>query len=153
MSIDEHKRVVAGLVDQVWNQYDATAIDRYFGPGLWEEVAEHYQQLLRGFPDLQVTIEDDLIAEATGSSLLACCNSSALFQRSSQSSGRAAVSAAVPSERAAPRIAAVRPDVRRGASTGGRPATRPRRPRVRSSPHNQPQGQDFPIVGQPLQGS
>jgi predicted ester cyclase len=63
MSIDEHKRVVAGLVDQVWNQYDATAIDRYFGPGLWEEVAEHYQQLLRGFPDLQVTIEDDLIAE------------------------------------------------------------------------------------------
>jgi predicted ester cyclase len=63
MSTEEHKRLVSGLVDQVWNQHDATAIDRYFGPGLREEVAEHYQQLLRGFPDLQVTIEDDLIAE------------------------------------------------------------------------------------------
>ena len=39
------------------------AIDCYFGPGLREEVAEHYQQLLGGFPDLQVTIEEDLIAE------------------------------------------------------------------------------------------
>ena len=28
-----------------------------------EEVAEHYQQLLGGFPDLQVRIEDELIAE------------------------------------------------------------------------------------------
>jgi predicted ester cyclase len=35
----------------------------YFGPGLREEVAEHYQQLLRGFPDLQVRIEDELVAE------------------------------------------------------------------------------------------
>ena len=63
MSIEAHKLLVAGLVDEVWNQHDAAAIDRYFGPGLREEVAQHYQQLLRGFPDLQVTIEDDLIAE------------------------------------------------------------------------------------------
>ena len=63
MSTEEHKQLISGLFDEVWNEHDATAIDRYFGPGLREEVAEHYQQLLRGFPDLEVTIEDDLIAE------------------------------------------------------------------------------------------
>ena len=63
MSTEEHKQLIFGLVDEVWNQHNAAAIDRYFGPGLREEVAEHYQQLLGGFPDLQVTIEDDLIAE------------------------------------------------------------------------------------------
>jgi predicted ester cyclase len=63
MSIGEHKQLISGLVDEVWNQHHAEAIDRYFGPGLREEVLEHYQQLLGGFPDLQVTIEDDLIAE------------------------------------------------------------------------------------------
>lgn len=63
MSTGEHKQLISGLVDEVWNQHDAAAIDRYFGPGLREEVLEHYQQLLGGFPDLQVTIEDDLIAE------------------------------------------------------------------------------------------
>jgi steroid delta-isomerase-like uncharacterized protein len=63
MSTEAHKQLVSGLVDEVWNQHDAAAIDRYLGPGLREEVAEHYQQLLHGFPDLQVTVEDDLIAE------------------------------------------------------------------------------------------
>ena len=57
MSTQEHKQLISGLVDEVWNQHDAAAIDRYFGPGLREEVAEHYQQLLGGFPDLQVTAE------------------------------------------------------------------------------------------------
>jgi predicted ester cyclase len=47
----------------VWNQHNAAAIDRYFGPSLREEVAQHYHQLLGGFPDLQVRIEGDLIAE------------------------------------------------------------------------------------------
>jgi hypothetical protein len=63
MSTEAHKQLVSGLADEVWNQHDAAAIDRYLGPGLREEVAEHYQQLLHGFPDLQVTVEDDLIAE------------------------------------------------------------------------------------------
>ena len=63
MSTGEHKQLISGLVDEVWNQHHAAAIDRYFGPGLREEVLEHYQQLLGAFPDLQVTIEDDLIAE------------------------------------------------------------------------------------------
>lgn len=45
-------------------EHHAAAIDHYFGPGLREEVAEHYRQLLTGFPDLQVKVEDDLIAEA-----------------------------------------------------------------------------------------
>jgi predicted ester cyclase len=63
MSAEERKQLIYGLVDEVWNQHDAAAIDRYFGPGLREEVGEHYQQLLRGFPDLKVTIEGDLIAE------------------------------------------------------------------------------------------
>lgn len=63
MSTGEHKQLISGLVDEVWNQHNAAAIDRYFGPGLREEVADHYQQLLGGFPDLQVRIEDELIAE------------------------------------------------------------------------------------------
>ena len=63
MSTGEHKQLISGLVEEVWNQHNAAAIDRYFGPGLREEVAEHYQQLLGGFPDLRVRIEDELIAE------------------------------------------------------------------------------------------
>jgi steroid delta-isomerase-like uncharacterized protein len=63
MSSEEHKQLIFGLVDEVWNHHNAAAIDRYFGPGLREEVTDDYQQLLRGFPDLQVRIEDDLIAE------------------------------------------------------------------------------------------
>jgi predicted ester cyclase len=64
VSAEENKQLIDGLVDEVWNQHNDAAIDRYFGPGLREEVAEHYHQLLTGFPDLQVTIEDNLIAEA-----------------------------------------------------------------------------------------
>lgn len=64
MPTEEHKQLISGLIDEVWNQHDPTAINHYFGPGLREEVAEHYRQLLTGFPDLQVTIEDGLIAEA-----------------------------------------------------------------------------------------
>jgi predicted ester cyclase len=63
MSTGEHKQLISGLVDEVWNQHNAAAIARYFGPGLREEVAEHCQQLLGGFPDFQVRIEDELIAE------------------------------------------------------------------------------------------
>ena len=64
MSTEENKELVVRLIDEVWNQHEVAAIDRYFGPGLREEVAEHHRQLLCGFPDLEVTIEDDLIAEA-----------------------------------------------------------------------------------------
>ena len=64
MSTEEHKQLISRLIDEIWNQHDPTAIDHYFGPGLREEVAGHYRQLLTGFPDLQVTIEDQLIAEA-----------------------------------------------------------------------------------------
>jgi steroid delta-isomerase-like uncharacterized protein len=63
MSAQANKELVLQLVDEVWNQHDATAIDRLFGPGLREEVAEHYRQLLVGFPDLKVRVEGDLIAE------------------------------------------------------------------------------------------
>jgi predicted ester cyclase len=63
MSTGEHKQLISGLVEAVWNQHNTAAIDRYFDPGLREEVAEHYHQLLGGFPDLQVRIEGDLIAE------------------------------------------------------------------------------------------
>jgi hypothetical protein len=43
------------------------AISHFFGPDLRQEVAQHYQQLLGGFPDLQVTIDGELIAEETWS--------------------------------------------------------------------------------------
>jgi predicted ester cyclase len=64
VSTEENKEIVLRLIHEVWNQHEAGAIDRYLGPDLREEVAKHYQQLLTGFPDLQVTVEDDLIAEA-----------------------------------------------------------------------------------------
>lgn len=63
MSAQDNKELVLRLIDEVWIQHDATAIDRWFGPGLREEVAEHYRQLLAGFPDLKVRVEGDLIAE------------------------------------------------------------------------------------------
>ena len=63
MSAEENKELVRRLVDELWNQHDAAAVDRFFGPGLREEVAGHYRQLLTGFPELQVTVEDDLIAD------------------------------------------------------------------------------------------
>ena len=63
MSAKANKELVLRLIDEVWNQHDATAIDRWFGPGLREEVAGHYRQLLAGFPDLEVRVEGDLIAE------------------------------------------------------------------------------------------
>jgi hypothetical protein len=44
MSTEEHKQLIFGLVDEVWNQHNAAAIDRYFGPGLQEEVADHGPQ-------------------------------------------------------------------------------------------------------------
>jgi hypothetical protein len=62
MSTEEHEQPIFALVDGVWTQHRAAAIDRYFGPGLREEATEHYQQLPRRFPT-QVTVEDDLIAE------------------------------------------------------------------------------------------
>jgi hypothetical protein len=37
MSTEEHKQLISGLVDEVWNQHHAAAIDRYFGPDLREE--------------------------------------------------------------------------------------------------------------------
>jgi predicted ester cyclase len=61
---EENKQLVRRLIDRVWNQHDAAAIGDHFGPGLQQEIAEHHRQLLAGFPDLQVTVEDDLIAEA-----------------------------------------------------------------------------------------
>jgi predicted ester cyclase len=64
MSTEKNKHLISELIDKIWNQHDAAAIDQYFGRGLREEVAEHHQQLLTGFPDLQVTIEGDLIAES-----------------------------------------------------------------------------------------
>jgi hypothetical protein len=63
MSVKANRQLISGLIDEVWNQHDAAAVGRYFGPGLREEVAEHQRQLLTGFPDLRVTVEDGLIAD------------------------------------------------------------------------------------------
>jgi predicted ester cyclase len=63
MSTREHNQLISGLVEELWNQHNAAAIDRYFSPGLREKVAHHYHQLLGGFPSLQVRIEGDPIAE------------------------------------------------------------------------------------------
>ncbi len=63
MSVEANKQLISALIDEVWNEHDPAAVGRFFGPGLREEIAEHQRQLLGGFPDLRVTVEDDLIAD------------------------------------------------------------------------------------------
>jgi hypothetical protein len=43
MSAEANKQRISELIDDVWNQHKASAIDLYFGSGLREEVAEHYR--------------------------------------------------------------------------------------------------------------
>jgi predicted ester cyclase len=63
MPVEANKKLISALIDEVWNEHDPAAVGRFFGPGLREEIAEHRRQLLGGFPDLRVTVEDDLIAD------------------------------------------------------------------------------------------
>jgi hypothetical protein len=62
MSTGEHKQLISGLVDEVWTSTTPRRSTATSAPASGE-VAEHYDQLLGGFPDLQVTIEAGLIAE------------------------------------------------------------------------------------------
>lgn len=62
MSTEENKGLVRRLVAELWNKHNAGAIGDFFGPDLQEEISGHYGQLLTGFPDVHVSIED-LLAE------------------------------------------------------------------------------------------
>lgn len=62
MGLEENRALIRGLVEEIWNSGDETAIERYFHAGLREEVARHWRELLAAFSDVRVTIED-LVAE------------------------------------------------------------------------------------------
>lgn len=63
MSIQENKALVRRLIEELWNQGDEAAIERFIAPVLQEPVRQHYVELVEAFSDLRVTIED-IIAEA-----------------------------------------------------------------------------------------
>lgn len=62
MDSAKNKALIRRLVEEVWNEGNASAIDKYFAANLVDEVTQHHRQLLDGFSDIRVEI-NDLIAE------------------------------------------------------------------------------------------
>lgn len=62
MSLQENKRVVRELVEEVWNKHRLEKVEEFVTGDLLDEAVEHTRQFLGAFPDVQLRIED-LIAE------------------------------------------------------------------------------------------
>jgi predicted ester cyclase len=62
MTARESKDLVVRMIHEVWNEHDASAIDRYDAPALRGGVHEHHAELMAAFSDVRVDIED-IIAE------------------------------------------------------------------------------------------
>ena len=62
MSLQENKRVVREIVEEIWNKHRLEKVGDFVAGELLEEALEHARQFLGAFPDAQVTIQD-LIAE------------------------------------------------------------------------------------------
>lgn len=62
MSTEANKRVIRGLVEEVWNGHDPDAVARFVGSEILEETRAHTDQFLAAISDARITIED-LIAE------------------------------------------------------------------------------------------
>jgi predicted ester cyclase len=54
-------RVVNDVLERVWRQGDADAIDELFGAEIAAEVAKHHRQLLTGFPDVTIDVDDMIV--------------------------------------------------------------------------------------------
>lgn len=62
MSLQESKRVVRDLVEEVWNKHRLDKVGVFVAGDLLDEAIEHTRQFLVAFPDVQVMIQD-LVAE------------------------------------------------------------------------------------------
>ncbi|MCL7453342.1 MAG: ester cyclase [Anaerolineae bacterium] len=62
MSLQENKRIVRELVEEVWSKHQLEKVGEFITGELLDEAVEHTRQFLGAFPDVQVTIQD-LIAE------------------------------------------------------------------------------------------
>ena len=62
MSVQENKRVVRELIEEIWNKHQLEKVRESVAGDLLDEVVEHTRQFLSALPDVQVAIED-LIAE------------------------------------------------------------------------------------------
>lgn len=62
MEAESNKDLVQRLVDELWNRGKASAIEAFFARELIDVVAQHHQELVAAFSDLEVVI-DDIIAE------------------------------------------------------------------------------------------
>jgi steroid delta-isomerase-like uncharacterized protein len=73
MSVEENKAIAHLFFDTVWNKGDESVVDVYLAPDYvehspgWEPGREGYkktaQQYRNAFPDINVTIEDEIAAE------------------------------------------------------------------------------------------
>jgi predicted ester cyclase len=57
----ESVQVVRDVVERVWRQGDAAAIEDLFGPQIADEIAEHHRQLKSAFPDLTIDVDDMIV--------------------------------------------------------------------------------------------
>lgn len=58
MTAAENKELVARMIEEVWNQGDASAISRYDAPEIQDEVRRHHSELMEAFSDVHVTVND-----------------------------------------------------------------------------------------------
>jgi predicted ester cyclase len=62
MTTEKNKAIVRDLVEGLWNEGRAKAIDDYFAPDMREAIVRHHDELRAAFTELRVSIEE-LIAE------------------------------------------------------------------------------------------
>lgn len=62
MTTETNRQLVRDLLQRVFCRHDASAIDEYFAESLVPAVRTHYEELVRGFPDLIVSV-NELVAE------------------------------------------------------------------------------------------
>ncbi len=62
MTAEANSQLVRELLQRIFGQHDAAAIDEYFMANLAPSVRTHYDELVRGFPDLAVSV-NEIIAE------------------------------------------------------------------------------------------
>ena len=57
----ESAHVVRDVIDRVWRQGDAAAIEELFSPEISAEIAEHHRQLMTAFSDFTMDVDDMIV--------------------------------------------------------------------------------------------
>jgi len=60
MTADANRQLVRAALQRVFGQHNRSAVDEYFAPSLAPAVRTHYDELIRGFPDLTVSVNEIL---------------------------------------------------------------------------------------------